>query len=290
MTMSRKTPRRRFAILERVIAAGRPLQVKGKGFLLDPLTPHEGSRDATVAGEYCMTLDLANAIHRQIFMGCFARDMTKWARALLPVGGAFLDVGAHAGYFSLLASHRVGASGRVFAVEPNPRTFAALQRHLAQNAVGNVLATMCGLADREGVLGLHLPPSQLDYNATVLPRNGWTRTDVPVRTLDGCVREWKVDRIDLMKIDVEGAEPLVLAGGEAALMRGVVRHAMIEVNGPRLTEGGHGPAALAATLQRLGFMPASIVRGCVSARSWNTFDTDPDHETDCLFVHRRVLA
>jgi FkbM family methyltransferase len=277
-------------IIDRVIAVGRPLQVKGKGFLLSPLTPREGSREVTVAGGYRMTLDLANAIHRQIFMGCFARDMTKWAHALLPRGGAFLDVGAHAGYFSLLASHRLGSSGRVFAIEPNPRTFSALQRHLTQNAVSNVDAMMCGLADRDGILGLHLPSSQLDYNATVLPRDGWTRAEVPVRTLDGCVREWNIDRIDLMKIDVEGAEPLVLAGGEAVLTRGVVRHAMIEVNGPRLTEGGHGPAALAETLKRLGFTPASLVLGRLTAGSWADFDTDPEHETDCLFVHRTTLA
>jgi hypothetical protein len=93
-----------------------------------------------------------------------------------------------------------------------------------------------------------------------------------------------------MKIDVEGAEPLVLAGGESALTRGVVRHAMIEVNGPRLTEAGHGPAALAETLTRLGFMPASIVLGRVMGGSWAAFDTNPNHETDRLFVHHTALA
>jgi FkbM family methyltransferase len=290
MTMSGKTPQRRFAFLERVITAGRPLQVKGKGFLLDPLTPHDGLREVTVAGHYRMIVDLSNAIHRQIFMGCFARNMTRWAHALLPNGGAFLDVGAHAGYFSLLASHRVGPSGRVFAIEPNPRTFTALHHHLTQNAVRNVQAMMCGLADKPGSMVLHMPPSQLDYNTTVLPRADWTRVDVPARRLDDCVREWGIEPIDLMKIDVEGAEPLVLAGGADALARGVVRYAMIEVNGPRLTEGGSGPAALAQTLERLGFVPASIVLGRLIAQSWTTFDADPSHETDCLFVHQKALA
>jgi hypothetical protein len=93
-----------------------------------------------------------------------------------------------------------------------------------------------------------------------------------------------------MKIDVEGAELLVLAGGEQALARGLVRHAMIEVNGPRLTEAGHGPAALADTLKRLGFMPASLILGRVTAAPWAAFDTDPDHESDCLFVHHTVLT
>src|SRR5262249_27450038 len=148
-----------------------------------------------------------------------------WARAFLHEGGAFLDIGAHAGYFSLLASDRVGPSGRVYAVEPNPVTFASLERHLARNHAGNVRATMCGLADAPGVIALHTPPSRLDYNATMLPRADWTRVEVPARTLDDCAREWGMARIDLMKIDVEGAEPLVLAGGAGTLARGVVRHA-----------------------------------------------------------------
>jgi FkbM family methyltransferase len=276
-------------VLERVVAAGRPFQVKGKGFLFDPITPRTGPREATVVGGHTMTLDLANAIHRQIFMGCFARDMTRWARALLSPGGTFLDVGAHAGYFSLLASDRVGPAGRVYAVEPNPGTFAALRTHLSANRIGNVHAVMCGLADRPGSIPLHAPPSRLDYNATVLPRADWTRVDVPARTLDDCVREWGIDRIDLMKIDVEGAEPLVLAGGADCLRRGVVRHAMIEINGPRLSEAGDGPGALAQALDGLGFAPAFLAGAQAVPRSWNGFDADPTHEADCLFVHRKAV-
>jgi FkbM family methyltransferase len=276
-------------VLERMVAAGRPFQVKGKGFLFDPITPRTGTREATVVGGHTMTLDLANAIHRQIFMGCFARDMTRWARALLSPGGTFLDVGAHAGYFSLLASDRVGPAGRVYAVEPNPGTFAALRTHLSANRIGNVHAVMCGLADRPGSIPLHAPPSRLDYNATVLPRADWTRVDVPARTLDDCVREWGIDRIDLMKIDVEGAEPLVLAGGTDCLRRGVVRHAMIEINGPRLSEAGGGPGALAQALDGLGFAPAFLAGDHAVPRSWNGFDADPTHEADCLFVHRKAV-
>jgi FkbM family methyltransferase len=277
-------------MLERVIAAGRPFQVKGKGFLFDPFTPRNGSREAIVVGNYRMNLDLSNAIHRQIFMGCFARDMTRWARALLHPGGTFLDVGAHAGYFSLLAADRVGSSGRVCAVEPNPQTFAALKTHLTINAVTNVVPLMCGLADRAGSMSLHAPSSGRDYNATMLPRTDWVRFDVAVRTLDECIREWNVTCVDLMKIDVEGAEPLVIAGGAGCLGRGVVRHAMIEINGPRLAEAGGGPAALGQTLAHLGFNPASMVSGRIVARPWSTFDADPTHETDCLFVHRSARS
>src|SRR6476659_5958961 len=114
-----------------MISAMRPLTLKGKGFVLDYVTPHDGIRRAAVAGPYVMTLDLANAIHRQIYMGCFANAMTRWAKALLRPGGSFLDVGAHAGYFSLIAADRVGRGGLVIAVEPNPMVLATLRAHLA---------------------------------------------------------------------------------------------------------------------------------------------------------------
>ena len=71
----------------------------------------------------------------------------------------------------------------------------------------------------------------------------------------------------------------------------MVRHAMIEVNGPRLSEGGRGPAALAQTFEAPG-VHASLARPRPrdACDPWTTFDTDPDHETDCLFVHHTALA
>ena len=135
----------------------RPLTLRGKGFVFDCVTPREGIRHATVAGSYAMTLDLANIIHRQIYMGCFANAMTRWARALLHAGGTFLDVGAHAGYFSLIAADRVGRDGRVFAVEPNPVVFSALRAHLTANGISHVDACNWGLAEREGSVVLYVP-------------------------------------------------------------------------------------------------------------------------------------
>ena len=85
-------------------------------------------------------------------------------------------------------------------------------------------------------------------------------------------------RIDLMKIDVEGAEPRVLAGGATHLAQGVVRHAMIEINGPRLVEAGSSPAALVDDLAALGFEPARLVRGRAVRVARADIDLDPRHE------------
>jgi FkbM family methyltransferase len=280
------------AILERVIGTVRPLTVRGKGFVFDYVTPREGIRHAAVAGPYSMRLDLANVVHRQIYMGCFGMAMTRWTRALLDAAGTFLDVGAHAGYFSLLAADRVGRDGRVFAVEPNPVAFLTLRGNLEENALPQIETCNWGLAERDGSATLHVPAAEThrDYNATLLRRPDWMQIDVPVRRLDDCLSAWHVDRIDLMKIDVEGSEPRVLAGGADQLSKGVVRHLMIEINGPRLVDAGSSPAALVDDLAALGFEPARIIGGRAIRVPRADVDLHPEHEHDRLFVHRTTRS
>jgi FkbM family methyltransferase len=275
-------------MLDRVLSTLRPLTVRGKGFVFDRVTPRVGIRHATVAGAYTMRLDLANIIHRQIYMGCFANAMTRWMRSLLHSGGTFLDVGAHAGYFSLIAAHRVGRGGRVFAIEPNPVVFSALRAHLTANGISQVDACNWGLAECAGSIALYVPPAESvrDYNATLLRRPDWTVIETAVRRLDDCLDDWGVPRIDLMKIDVEGAEPRVLAGGAVHLAKGVVRHAMVEINGPRLVEADSSPAALVEDLAALGFEPARLAGGRAVRVARTDIDLDPAHERDYLFIHR----
>jgi FkbM family methyltransferase len=274
-------------MLDTVLQTVRPLAVKGRGFVFDRVTPREGIRSATVAGRYAMTLNLANVVHRQIYMRCFGRAMTQWARAVLRPGGTFVDVGAHAGYFSLLASDLVGPDGRVFAIEPNPAVFATLCAHLAANGIDNVNACECGLADRGGWDMLHVPDlSVLDSHATLLQRADWHAVRIPLRRLDECFDAWMLDRVDLMKIDVEGAELRVLAGGAAHLASGVVRHVMIEINRPRLVEAGGTADALVAELAALGFVPARVIHGGVVRVAQTDIDSDHGGEQARLFVHR----
>jgi FkbM family methyltransferase len=280
------------SLVDRFIGMVRPLPVRGKGRALDWLAPRAGMRTVRVCGDAVMTLNLANAIHRMIYIGCFSPNITACLRALLPPGGTFLDVGANVGYFSLMASQFVGREGRVLAVEPNPRAFEALSANLSQSHTSNVQADMIALGESEGTLGLYVPPADenRDYNVTIVANPSWTRIEVPCRRLDWCLADWHTDRIDLMKMDVEGAEPRVLAGGSSALADGVVRHLMLEINGPYLTELGSSPRALVDQLAELGFVPARLSgRRAIAARA-ERWDLDPAHAHDRLFVHRSALS
>src|SRR5688500_9658786 len=95
--------------------------------------------------------DLRNVIAREACLtGRTAPAETAALRASLPAGGTFVDVGANWGYFTLVAAHAVGASGRVVALEPDPRVHAELAANLARNGIRNVTALAVAASDRAG--------------------------------------------------------------------------------------------------------------------------------------------
>ncbi len=135
-------------------------------------------------------------------------------------GDVFVDIGANIGLFTLKAAQLVGPSGRVFAVEPGRETAARLARNLALNQYSYIEQIPVALSDREGVALLHHVMLGGDSQAFSLLDYGEgdvAAEEVQCRTLDGVVAQFGLTRLDCIKIDVEGAEPLVLKGGAETL-------------------------------------------------------------------------
>jgi FkbM family methyltransferase len=152
--------------------------------------------------------------------------LTRYLLNHLKSGGVFADVGAHFGYFSLLASHLVGPTGRVFSFEASNSTFGVLQKNTA--SFSNITPLHRAVTDSDTPLTFHeFPVLFSEYNSLVLPdtatsawllRNPPQRTEVQGLRLDDYFLE-KNEIPGLIKIDVEGAEPQVLRGMEALLTR-----------------------------------------------------------------------
>jgi FkbM family methyltransferase len=170
----------------------------------------------------------------------------------------FVDVGANDGYYTLFAAGRVGPAGRVLAVEPSTRERINLKRNIARNGLANItvvpvaLGAACGTAELRLAQGAHSGHNTLGNFA-----NDGVQADrvepVPVRTLDDVVGEQKLDRIDVIKIDVEGAEASVIAGGTGVL--GAMRPLIIlEISDKALRGQGSDAQKLLATLRgELGY-------------------------------------
>lgn len=177
---------------------------------------------------------------------------------VLRPGDTVVDVGAHVGVFSCLAAALVGPTGHVYAFEPDSDNRRQLLRNVALNGFqGRVTidkravaategrATFYRCADNDGGHALYDPAK---HGANVRTREAPSQRPVTVTTLDACIRQ----PIRLLKIDVEGAEPLVLRGALQRIRedRPVV---VCEVNAMGLQCLGESEQSLRQIMQGLGY-------------------------------------
>jgi FkbM family methyltransferase len=130
----------------------------------------------------------------------------------LKPGMTVLDIGANIGYYTLLMASRVGPAGKVIAFEPSRRNCDLLEMSLAINQFRNVAVHACAVADIDGFVGFDMD----DSNGGITQGNpAESMYQVPAALLDTLLRI--EPRIDLIKIDIEGAEGRALRGMESLL-------------------------------------------------------------------------
>jgi FkbM family methyltransferase len=152
-------------------------------------------------------------------------DEASWLaiKQHLNTGATFVDIGAHEGYCLLKAASAVGPSGHVIAIEPNPEMVRALRGNIQASGATAVTVKPVACSDSETTLDLFTATqsntgssSLSKTNASLYGPAGQTY-QVPVRPLDAIIRETGVSRVDVVKIDVEGAEFQVLKGAHETL-------------------------------------------------------------------------
>jgi len=160
-----------------------------------------------------MMLDPADAIQaRVLHFGHWEPTISKVIEATLRPGDTFVDVGANVGYDTLLGSIKVGDTGRVVAIEANPATFAKLNANLKSNDVGNVRAINVAAADRAGTVTLYdSGPRNIGAVTTLASRGMPAFAEVAAMPLSDILSADEARTVRLIKIDVEGAEPPILA-------------------------------------------------------------------------------
>jgi len=207
---------------------------RASGRVAELLAPPERAAGLRLAG-------LAGPLHLSPASGGLATYYEIVARriyASLPgfapkAGDTVVDVGANIGVFSLWAASLIGSAGRIVSVEPTPVAFDYLQQNLGRLDIPiEMVRSACG--DESGVLTLHYPPGRLSV-ASAEPRPDRTvSVDVPVERLSSIARDAGLDRVDFLKVDVEGLELEVLRGASDLLP--VVGRLAMEVEAHKLPE------------------------------------------------------
>jgi len=152
----------------------------------------------------------------------------EFLKTSLPSGAVFLDVGANRGVFSLLVAD-LAIHPQVFAFEPHPTTFKWLKQNLDQTGKDCFTALNLAVSDNAGEVRF----SSGNASATnrIVQSNNFELPAIGVTaiTLDQFIGEQHLDKVDLLKIDVEGFEPNVLRGAAQSIQKGIIKHIYLEV-------------------------------------------------------------
>jgi FkbM family methyltransferase len=243
-----------FSISDSIVAAFRDVYFRGKGRLFNSFYSNAGLRRARVF-DSVFELDLGDLIQRKIYLGTFEPRETRLARTFLGPGMTFVDVGANVGYYTALAAkHVAGGAGRVIAFEPSPYAFQRLHSMVVANRLEHITAVNAGLSDASGRRNLYLGVDSRNHTPTMVAHGNSTATEVPVVTLDAEAERLGIERIDLMKIDVEGHEPRVLNGAKRLLSEGRIRAVLCEFNEFWLRHAGSSSRDLEQLFERFGLV------------------------------------
>lgn len=124
----------------------------------------------------------------------------------------FVDLGSNVGGYSLFVAARAGANARIVAVEPQPELYERLVYNIRQNPFATIKALECAVADQDGEITMFVDLQNRGETSMrmVQPAQKGGEIRVAARPLAALVADERLPRIDAMKLDIEGAEDLVL--------------------------------------------------------------------------------
>jgi FkbM family methyltransferase len=154
------------------------------------------------------------------FSGLYEPLETALFCRLVRPGMTLIDAGANVGQYTLLAATAVGPTGAVHAFEPVPKTFEKLKRHVDASGLANIHLNRAALWHENGEVTLDIPVGGSgDAGTYGVVTDRAAATKAPAVRLDDYVRQNHIDRIDFLKMDIEGGEPFLLRGSLETLAR-----------------------------------------------------------------------
>jgi FkbM family methyltransferase len=199
-----------------------------------------------------------------IYSQSYEPDEELYIANSLKEGMTVFDIGANIGLTTILMAQAVGANGRIYSFEPSPPTFRQLQLNINLNGLWQVSVKCLALNNVSGLIPFHVFPEGFEVYNSIGARErveGLSADQVihvPAITLDEYCQENNIISIDFLKIDVEGAEELVLIGAQRILKQNPQLKIMIELYEPSARQCGSSIAACLELFQKLDFYPHAL--------------------------------
>lgn len=200
-------------------------------------------------------IDPVSRMGQAILEGSYEEFESQLISDHLNPGQTFIDVGANEGFYSILAAQRVGATGRVFAIEPQSRLIPVIKKNAALNNLNNVSVIQVALNDGSTKnTRIWLSPSTMTGSSSILSRYAIARPQtVQCKTLTEIFDEHRIELAHFAKIDVEGFEGEVIEGALTLLKQHRIQYLYVDYHTSILFKSGIDPGTIHHKIQSCGY-------------------------------------
>lgn len=188
--------------------------------------------------------------------GRYEPETTSLLKRILKPGMIFIDVGAHIGYFTRLASRTVGPTGHVYAYEADEENYGLLS--LNTRGRQNVTLRKVAISSHEGTVDFYHLSNSTGCHSTVPPLGEQRKIEVEARTLDDELERLHIAHVDVIKMDIEGGEWEALRGMPQLLAQNNLSM-IVEWNPQALARGGD-PLSFLSKLVDAGFTLSALTQ------------------------------
>jgi FkbM family methyltransferase len=224
-----------------IIRRNRPIKTVAKHLT-------DGGLDALSAARRFHVSSTRSLSDWQMLLGIYEKETVQLCKRIIRPGMVIVDVGAHIGFYTRLFARLAGPEGKVYALEPHPGNFAVLDRNCGK--YGNVHLLQIAAVEVERDVLLHVSPSSGRHSLLSSAHSWDEQIAVKGVALDRILQETKVD---LIKMDIEGAELEALKGMRKTIDRSDDLALIFEMNPPVLASRGLEPGDVLDTLAEWGF-------------------------------------
>ncbi len=190
-----------------------------------------------------------------VTQGIYEAYETQLFKSSVRPGMTVVDIGANVGYYTLLAAGLVGETGEVYAFEPEPGNYELLVRNVELNGYKNVVTQQKAVSDSAGAVKLYIDSANFgnrSFGQSNIVHSGGS-VDVQTVSLDDFILTRRAGRkIDIIKMDAQGAEGLIVEGAQRVLQQHRPK-VFMEFEPDMLTNLGTDPLALLDRLRSWGY-------------------------------------
>lgn len=193
-----------------------------------------------------------------ILKGEYEKTLTTLFLTTVKAGDVVFDIGSNVGYYTVLSGKKVNATGKVYAFEPDKENAELLKKNIKLNKLSNVTSLPQAVSNKNETISFAYD----DHNkgeSSIAYIDSQASYNVEATTLDSFCNKYKIHKINVMKIDIEGAEVLALQGATEIVNKQKSLKLFIECNPSSLKHFGFSEVEFLKALDELGFRVQLII-------------------------------